>query len=103
MQGYSGKGVGLNNPNFQWQHDVGPIPQGRWVVGKFFDDLGGKGPVVAYLSPADATETFHRSGFMIHGDNSEHNHSASEGCIILGPGLRRMMADSEDYTLLVIA
>lgn len=99
--GYSGHGDGVNNPSLQNVHDVGPIPRGVWTIGEFFDDPGGKGPMVAHLIPADGTETFGRSGFMIHGDNSELNHSASEGCIILGKTMRAMVMASGDRTLTV--
>ena len=30
-----------------------------------------------------------RSGFFIHGDNANMNHTASNGCIILGPAERQ--------------
>jgi hypothetical protein len=46
--GYSGRGIGLNNP----------VDQEVSTIGNFFDDPGGKGPLVAHLSPAADTETF---------------------------------------------
>jgi hypothetical protein len=101
--GYSGNGVGLNNPAEQTEEGVGPIPQGQWTVESFFDDPGGKGPLVAHVKPATGTETFGRSGFMIHGDNAEENHTASEGCIILPRILREMVMSSQDRTFLVTA
>jgi hypothetical protein len=101
--GYSGQGEGLNNPAKQDVPDVGPIPQGQWSIGEFFDDLGGKGPVVAHLIPAEGTETFRRSGFLIHGDNKAVNHTASHGCIILTRTIRQIVRASEDRTLEVTA
>ena len=98
--GYSGRGAGLNNPLQQNVADVGPIPQGEWAIGHFFDDPGGKGPIVADLTPA-AAETFGRSGFMVHGDNGAANHTASEGCVILPRGLRQMVMASDDRSLIV--
>jgi hypothetical protein len=100
-EGYSGRGSGLNNPAQQAVEGQGPIPQGSWEIGAFFDDPGGKGPIVAHLTPADGTETFGRSGFMIHGDNAELNHTASEGCVILPRQLRLMIQSSQDRTLTV--
>ena len=41
-----------------------------------------------------------RSGFLIHGDNSKGDKSASEGCIILGPDVRKAIADSGLYRAL---
>jgi hypothetical protein len=70
----------------------GPIPRGAWTIGEFFDDPGGKGPVVAHLTPCEGTETFGRSGFMIHGDNQALNHSASEGCIVAPRFIRDQIA-----------
>jgi hypothetical protein len=97
--GYSGNHAGLNNPAMDNVHDVGPIPKGSWIIGKFFDDPGGKGPIVAHLSPNADTTTFGRSGFMIHGDNREGNHTASEGCIILPHDVRAAIEASGDYEL----
>jgi hypothetical protein len=99
--GYSGRGAGLNNPAMQAIPMVGPIPQGVWEIGEFFDDLSGKGPIVAHLTPMFESEAFGRSGFMIHGDNAEMNHTASEGCVILSRVLRQMIQSSQDRTLLV--
>lgn len=100
--GYSGHGDGVNNPALQNVEKVGPIPQGLWSIGQFFYDIGGKGPIVAHLTPMPETNTFSRSGFMIHGDNEELNHTASEGCIILPRGIRQMMEVSLDRSLLVV-
>jgi hypothetical protein len=100
--GYSGNGPGYNNPFSEAHVDVGPIPEGQWTIGAFFDDPGGKGPYVAHLMPCEGTETYRRSGFMIHGDNAAMNHTASEGCIILSRPLRQQIADSGDSSLEVI-
>jgi hypothetical protein len=99
--GYSGHGAGLDNPKLQAEPMVGPIPQGNWQIGEFFDDSGGKGPIVAHLTPATGTETFGRSGFMIHGDNAELDHTASEGCLVLPHCLRQMIMSSQDRVLRV--
>jgi hypothetical protein len=100
--GYSGNGAGLNNPLKQDVEGVGPIPQGVWTIGGFFDDQE-KGPIVAHLTPADGTETFGRSGFMVHGDNQAMDRSASEGCIILPRAVRSMVMASDDRALTVTA
>ena len=107
--GYSGRGAGLNNPAEQEAACVGPIPQGEWTIGRFFDDPStkanphGKGLIVAHLVPAAGTETFGRRGFMVHGDNAAGDHTASEGCIILPRVLREMLLASSDRTLTVTA
>jgi hypothetical protein len=101
--GYSGHGAGLNEPTAQNIHDVGPIPQGVWTIGRFFDDPGGKGPLVAHLTPAEGTETYGRSGFMCHGDSHAMNHTASHGCIVLGRTIRETLVASSERTLKVVA
>jgi uncharacterized Zn-binding protein involved in type VI secretion len=100
-QGYSGNGVDLDQPTDQNVPCHGPIPQGQWAIGTFFDDPGGKGPIVCHLTPAPETVTFGRSGFMIHGDNAAANHTASEGCIILARPFREAIAASGDTVLTV--
>jgi Protein of unknown function (DUF2778) len=102
-QGYSGNTSGLDNPAAQDQIGVGPIPQGSYTIRAFFNDLGGKGPMVAHLMPDPANEMYGRSGFMIHGDNPALNHTASDGCIILSRPLREVIASSSDRELMVTA
>ena len=100
--GYSGKGLGLNNPAMQAQRLVGPLPQGTYTVGPAFKHPE-KGPVVMRLRPQRGTQMFGRSGFLIHGDNKAMNHTASNGCIILGPEIRKQISASTDRTLTVTA
>jgi hypothetical protein len=102
-EGYSGHAIGLNDPEEECVADFGPIPKGLWTIGRFFDDLGGKGPIVAHLVPDVDTNTFGRSGFMIHGDNPAVDHSASHGCIILPHVVRETIMASNDRTLEVTA
>jgi Protein of unknown function (DUF2778) len=102
-QGYSGNGPDLNNAASEDIMGHGPIPQGSWQIRPFFNDPGGKGPIVAHLIPHASTDTMGRAGFMIHGDNAALNHSASDGCIILAHPLREEIATSGDTALLVVA
>ena len=98
--GYSGTGEGRNNPSMQDVPNVGPIPQGNYIIGEAYDD-DHLGPCVMHLDAEDDTNTFGRSLFRIHGDNV--NHDASHGCIILGPSIRHIIADSGDDELTVVA
>lgn len=98
-KGYSGNGADLDNSSDQQIKNHGPIPQGLWTIQTFVDDPGGKGLLVTHLTPAFGTNTFGRTGFMIHGDNSNVNHTASEGCIILAKPLRELISSSTDRTL----
>jgi hypothetical protein len=100
--GYSGHGEGVNNPALERVHNIGPIPRGVWEIGEFFDDLGGKGPIVAHLTPSTGTDTFGRAGMMVHGDNSAGDHSASHGCIVMPRVVRIAMRDSGDKLLRVV-
>jgi hypothetical protein len=100
--GYSGNGMGLNNPTQQNDPDVGPIPQGTYTIGAAFTDPE-KGPIVMHLVPAPGNQMFGRDGFLIHGDNQAMNHTASHGCIILGHPIRGDISQSGDRTLIVTA
>lgn len=99
---YSGHEDGLNNPAMEQIHDVGPIPRGEYLIGEFFNDTDGKGPIVAHLYPMTETDVFGRSGFMIHGDNILGDKSASHGCIIAARQLRTAIQESGDKVLKVI-
>ncbi len=98
--GYSGTGDGRNNPFFQNQANVGPIPVGQYKIGPDYDDPH-LGLCVMHLDPVNDTNTFGRTLFRIHGDNAEHD--ASHGCIIMGPAIRSLIAASDDRILVVTA
>jgi type VI secretion system (T6SS) effector TldE1-like protein len=80
---YAGHGAGVNNPAMQNQHDIGPLPQGRYVMTALVDSPH-TGLATIILDPHPANQMFGRSGFRIHGDNSAANRTASNGCIIAG-------------------
>lgn len=91
--GYAGNGDGLNNPAMQNIINVGPIPQGTYFIQPPLDDPE-LGPQVLFLQPNQSNEMFGRCSFYIHGDNSQMNHSASSGCIILGPNTRQIIGNA---------
>lgn len=99
--GYSGAGTtaasGRNNPVMQGTPNQGPIPAGTWNVGNAFAHPQ-KGPTSMNLTPV-GHNALGRFAFMIHGNNVQNN--ASQGCIILGPGLRQQIANSGDHVLVV--
>ena len=97
--GYSGAGSGRNNPAEQAVRNVGPIPQGRYLIGPEFD-APVRGPYTMRLSP-QGQDALGRDGFLIHGDNAAHD--ASTGCVILPCDARREIASSGDRDLLVVA
>jgi hypothetical protein len=89
--GYSGKGIGKNNPMYQFSPRLGPIPQGEWHISQPFSHPE-KGPLCFRLTPAKDTQSLGRSGFLIHGDSSAHPGEASEGCIVLPRWAREKIA-----------
>lgn len=101
-KGYSGFGEAANDPKMVKERGVGPIPPGMWKIGEAYCHKN-LGPVCMNLDPAIATDTFGRSLFRIHGDNSTPDpHDASHGCIILNAACRRAIAASPDKILEVV-
>lgn len=98
--GYSGHGEGVNNPDKEKVKNVGPIPAGTWTIGAAFKH-DSKGPTVMRLMPT-GHDAHGRSGFLIHGDNSKNDRSASEGCVILGKTVREEIAKSGVTKLRVV-
>jgi len=101
--GYSGYGVGLDNPQTQHISNIGPIPQGIWTIQRQQTNVTGTGVVLPgsmRLSPWAGTNTFGRTGFLIHG-GSFTTRSSSAGCIVLPPHIRNRIANSGDDELRV--
>ena len=101
--GYSGAGEGKNNPVLQSVRNVGPIPAGDWTIAGPPINIEDHGPYVLRLTPSADTDTFGRSGFLMHGDSKEHPGCASEGCVILPRPIREQVWESGDRDLQVVA
>ncbi|MDR3720109.1 MAG: DUF2778 domain-containing protein [Candidatus Acidoferrales bacterium] len=101
--GYSGAGVGKNNPAMQQVPNVGPIPRGDWTIAGPPVNTHDHGPYVLALKPAPTTETFGRSGFLVHGDSIESLGCASHGCVIMPRPVREQVWNSGDRDLKVVA
>jgi hypothetical protein len=101
--GYSGAGVGKNNPEMQKVHNVGPIPEGDWKIVGPPVNTAEHGPFVLKLEPATETQTFGRSGFLVHGDSKQSPGCASHGCVILSRAVREQVWNSGDRDLEVVA
>lgn len=100
--GYSGNGAGLNWPGAQNMQGVGPIPQGTYTIGPQQNNVTGSGHMLLQsmrLTPDPSNQMFGRSGFLIHGDNSRGNQSASEGCMIFNHDVRNIIGNSNDHIL----
>lgn len=96
--GYSGFGPGLDNPDMESVPSVGPIPRGGWIIDRWDDHHGEKGPQVAVLSP-HGHNAHGRSAFLIHGDNADGNHTASHGCIVANRIIRNALRASGETEL----
>lgn len=100
--GYSGFDEGKNNPAMQAIHDVGPIPQGDWTIEGPPINTAEHGPFVLTLKPSSGTNTFGRSGFLMHGDSIHAPGTASKGCIIMARVAREQVWNSGDRDLEVV-
>jgi hypothetical protein len=101
--GYSGQPPHKNDPAAQNQVGIGPIPVGLWHATALIAVTEAHGPYVIVLTPDSATETFGRSGFLVHGDSLERAGYASEGCIVQSRDVREMFWNSADHDITVVA
>lgn len=99
-RGYSGLGLGKNNPHMQNVGFTGPIPRGVYCIGRAYNSIG-KGPVTMKLTPV-GHNALGRTDFRIHGDSIDHPGKASTGCIILSRPIREKIANSGDTRLKVV-
>lgn len=100
--GYSGFGDAKNRPECEGEKDRGPIPAGLWRIGPpFCSDT--HGPFVLPLLPLPGTNTYGRSGFLVHGDSIRAPGTASHGCIIQPHDARVTLWESGERVLEVVA
>lgn len=102
---YAGHGAGVNNPALDLIPSVGPLPAGTYTIGQQQNNITGAGlslPGSMRLTPEAGNWMHGRSGFLIHGDNSAGNRSASEGCIIQPRSIRDLIGGSQDRALRVV-
>jgi hypothetical protein len=99
--GYSGFGIGKNNPDLESVHDIGPIPIGNWQTNPPKDHPT-LGPCAIPLQPAPGNKAFGRSNFYIHGNLPDRHQDASHGCIIMSRYARDRIAESLDKILTVL-
>ena len=99
--GYAGHGAGLDNPADQSIPFVGPLPIGGYTMDTPINSprLGG---FAIPLIPDASNQEFGRNGFYWHGDNAEHDESASEGCLVSSLESRQTAWESGDHRLQVI-
>jgi hypothetical protein len=97
--GYSGHGDGKNNPDKEKEKGVGPIPRGLYKIGKARDY---KGMANCFDLTPDGHDALGRTAFLIHGDSKSSPGTASKGCIILPPEVRKTIAESGIARLKVV-
>lgn len=100
-KGYSGVLTNKNNPDREQVRGMGPIPSGKWRIGRH---TSSKGPLTITL--------FHVSGnayrrdmstFRMHGERvHEVPGFASAGCIIMGHVTRLLVSKDIGATLEVV-
>lgn len=98
--GYSGAGVGKNNPALEQMRNVGPIPKGNYRIGRPRNSQD-HGPHVMDLIPV-GHNAFGRTHFLIHGDSINNSGQASQGCVILPRNIRERISHSADNNLTVL-
>lgn len=103
--GYSGNGAGKNNPAMEGVRGVGPIPKGRYRIGKPYDSANtGPFTIPLYAIDEKPNDDIHqrtkRSAFRLHGDSRSKPGTASNGCIIQNRDIRvlvdRARIDGDD-------
>lgn len=92
-KGYSGVLTNKNNPDRQHVRGMGPLPRGTYRIGS---TTISKGPMTIELHQVSG-DSYGRSLFRIHGERTHGPAGfASEGCIILGPSVRRRIRGSSE-------
>lgn len=103
-KGYSGQPPHDNDPDAQNLHNLGPIPEGLWQAVEMIPETSKHGPFVIRLEPYNETQTFGRSGFLIHGERvSPPPGFASDGCIIQSRDVREQIWNSMDHDIYVVS
>ena len=103
--GYAGNGTGLNNPSQQNLGDVGPPPQGVYIIGPQQLNVTQNGtrlPASMQLTPLPSNQMFGRGGFLIHGPHANDHFDSSNGCPVFNRPSRDAIGDSGDDCLGVI-
>lgn len=109
--GHAGHGEGLNNPDMQNVHNIGPICEGWYTILAPIDSPN-TGPYSLPLIPDTNNKMYGRSGFYMHGGLSEpfkrpdgeiiEPGQESDGCIIFPFVTRKKVWIEMDHRLQVI-
>ncbi|WP_241666608.1 tlde1 domain-containing protein [Jejubacter calystegiae] len=96
---YAGAPDYKNNPDLQCVVNKGPLPRGKYTIGRPIAHHPTAGRFVLRLTPYASNNMCGRAGFLIHGDNGRG--TASNGCIVASFDIRRQIAESADRELIV--
>jgi len=99
-RGYAGAGAGKNNPDMDHVPNTGPLPRGKYTIGRPYNSS--HSPYTLRLTPDPKNVMHGRSGFLIHGDSIANPGTASQGCIILPRAVRQKIFESGDHDLQVV-
>ena len=110
--GWSGNGLGKNNPDMQYVKNVGCLPQGLYTISAPVKDST-TGNYTLPLTPDPKNQMFGRGGFEIHGSFmgevtpdgfaiiNGQKIPVSEGCMIQPFNVRQTIWLSNDHNLQV--
>jgi RHS repeat-associated protein len=95
---YAGRHEGLNNPDMQAVHDMGPLPTGTYTLGA--NKNRHKAADCFRLTPSPGTDTMDRGGFWIHrGNFRQPPGNSSKGCICLPDEIRQLLRPGDTVTV----
>ena len=100
--GFSGQGIGYNNPDAEYAENIGPLPAGLYSIGPGHTWHGMSD--VMSLTPQVAFQFGRPGGYLFHGANRDPAKASvsSHGCIILPKNLRKTINKSNDRCLWVV-
>lgn len=93
---------GINNPDMQFVHNIGPLPEGWYTFGGLVETGSHLGPYCFPLIPDVSNEMGGRSGFWCHADTVTPR-CASEGCVVMPNATRIAMYKSDCHRIKVVA
>jgi hypothetical protein len=99
---YAGAPGYKNDPKFECVINKGPLPRGKYRITGIPFTHRHAGKFTLRLEPYKSNMMCGRSGFLIHGDSTQHPGEASNGCIILSPKYRKIIWESNDKEVVVI-
>lgn len=99
---YAGAEGYKDNPDFECLKDKGPLPRGKYTIAGQPFKHPNVGPYTLRLRPYATNNMCERDGFLIHGDSIRRPGNASNGCVILDRGFRKIIYESGDRELVVL-